>query len=98
MAFENAASRDSTRGAQARYAESFCLEKWSSHLHQCDEVLCRPTSALDRRRNGSCITGFEACSAFTCITAYMPPSRQATLFTGGFSSFVASTAAPIATG
>jgi hypothetical protein len=48
-------------------------------------------------RVGSCISLFEACSAFTHVTA-CTPSRLATLCTRGFSSFVASTAALIATG
>ena len=48
---------------------------------------------------GSCITCFEACSAFTRVTTCrLAESPYATLFTGGFSGFVASTAAPIATG
>src|SRR5438094_2248670 len=48
---------------------------------------------------GSCINSFEACSAFTRVTTCRlakPP--YATLYTGGFGGFVASTAAPIATG
>ena len=48
---------------------------------------------------GSRITLFEACSAFTHVTACMlaePPI--VTPFTGGFSGFIASTTAPIATG
>src|ERR1017187_2148612 len=48
---------------------------------------------------GSCLTCFEACSAFTRLTTCrLAESPYATLFTGGFSGFVASTAAPIATG
>ena len=50
-------------------------------------------------RVGSCITRFEACSAFTHVTACMlAKSPYATLYTRGFGGFVASTAAPIATG
>ena len=42
---------------------------------------------------------FEACSAFTHVTACMlAKSPTATLYTEGFSGFVTSTAAPIATG
>ena len=42
---------------------------------------------------------FEACSAFTHVTAYrLAESPTATLSIGGFSGFVTSTAAPIATG
>ncbi|MGA9245157.1 MAG: hypothetical protein WBW03_24635, partial [Silvibacterium sp.] len=51
------------------------------------------------RRVGSCIALFEACSAFTRVTAYMlAKSPKATSYTGGFSGFVSSPAAPIATG
>ena len=51
------------------------------------------------RRVGTCIMNFEACSAFTHVTACTlaeSPLRPSS--TGGFSSFVTSTAAPIATG
>jgi len=42
---------------------------------------------------------FEACSAFTHVTACMlAGSPEATLYIRGFSSFVTSTTAPIATG
>jgi hypothetical protein len=48
---------------------------------------------------GSCIIVFEACSAFTRVTACrLARSPCATLFIGGSGGFVASTAAPIATG
>jgi hypothetical protein len=48
---------------------------------------------------GSCITFFEACSAFTQVTTCrLARSPYATLYTGGFGRFVTSTAAPIATG
>jgi hypothetical protein len=53
----------------------------------------------DYRWVGTCIISFEACSAFTRVTTCrLAESPYATLFTGGFSGFVASTAAPIATG
>ena len=53
----------------------------------------------DYSRVGSCIVCFEACSAFTLVTACtLAKSPKATLYTGGSGSFVASTAAPIATG
>src|SRR6266550_5112987 len=53
----------------------------------------------DYRWVGSCIISFEACSAFTHVTTCrLTKSPYATLSTGGFSGFVASTAAPIATG
>jgi len=42
---------------------------------------------------------FEACSAFTRVTAcLLAESPKATLSIGGFGSIVTSTAAPIATG
>jgi hypothetical protein len=48
---------------------------------------------------GSCITSFEACSAFTRVTTCrLAESPYATLYTGGSGGFVASAAAPIATG
>ena len=47
----------------------------------------------------SCINRFEACSAFTRVTTYrLAESPYATLYTRGSGGFVASTAAPIATG
>jgi hypothetical protein len=50
-------------------------------------------------RVGSCINGFEACSAFTHVTACMLAKSPLRLSgTRGFSSLVASTAALIATG
>ena len=48
---------------------------------------------------GSCIISFVACSAFTHVTTYrLAKSPYATLYTGGSDGFVASNAAPIATG
>src|ERR1035437_2428656 len=48
---------------------------------------------------GSCINSFEACSAFTRVTTCrLAKSPYATLYTEGSGGFVASTAAPIATG
>src|SRR5260370_14670972 len=48
---------------------------------------------------GSCINSFVACSAFTHVTTCrLAKSPYATLYTGGSGGFVASTAAPIATG
>jgi hypothetical protein len=50
-------------------------------------------------RFGSRINIFEACSAFTHVTACLfAGSPEATLSTRGFDGFVTSTAAPIATG
>ena len=54
--------------------------------------------SLEPGRVGSCITLFEACSAFITLRPARSPSRLATLCTRGFSSFVASTTALIATG
>jgi hypothetical protein len=51
------------------------------------------------RRVGSHIARFEACSAFTRVTAcLLAGSPKATLCIEGFGGFVTSTAAPIATG
>lgn len=51
------------------------------------------------RRVGFRITLFEACSAFTHVTAYMfAKFLFRTLYTEGFNRFVTSTIAPIATG
>ena len=48
---------------------------------------------------GSCINSFEACLAFTRVTTCrLTKLPYATLYTGGSSGFVASTAAPIVTG
>ena len=57
----------------------------------------RPSPYL--RRVSSCVIIFGACSAFTFVTAcILAESPKATLCTEGFSGFVASTTAPIATG
>ena len=53
----------------------------------------------DYRWVSSCIISFEGCSAFTHVTpCRLAKSPYATLYTGGFNGFVASTVAPIATG
>jgi len=50
-------------------------------------------------RVGFRIALFEACSAFTArYGLHARRSPKVTLYTGGFSSFVTSTTAPIATG
>jgi hypothetical protein len=70
-------------------------DRWARSLVLSHRL--RPS--LDSPRVGSCITRFEACSAFTLVTAcILAKSPIATLYTRGFSSFVASTTAPIATG
>ena len=57
----------------------------------------RPSPLL--RRVGSHITRFEACSAFTHVTAHkLAASPEATLAIEGFGNLVTSTATPIATG
>ncbi len=62
-------------------------------------LLHRRRPSPDYRWVSSCINSFEACSAFTHVTTCrLAKSPYATLYTGGFSGFVASTAAPIATG
>ena len=51
------------------------------------------------RRVGLCIVLFEACSAFTRVTACtLAKSPYVTLYTRGFSHFVSSMTAPIASG
>ena len=51
------------------------------------------------RRVGFRIALFEACSAFTRVTACtLAKSPKATLYTEGFNRFVTSSVAPIATG
>jgi len=58
-------------------------------------------SSLPRigERVGLCIVLFEDCSAFTGVTACtLAKSPYVTLYTGGFSHFVTSMTAPIATG
>jgi hypothetical protein len=55
--------------------------------------------SLGKREVGSRINSFEACSAFTLVSACMfAKSPKATLYTGGFGGFVTSPTAPIATG
>jgi len=62
-------------------------------------LLHRLRPSPDYRWVGSCINRFEACSAFTHLTTYrLAKSPYATLSTGGSGGFVASTAAPFATG
>jgi hypothetical protein len=57
----------------------------------------RPSLSLSQV--GSRVTRFEACSAFTHVTAcVLAESPIVTLSIGGFSGFIASTTAPIATG
>ena len=61
--------------------------------------LDRGSLPRDSDRVGLRINRFEACSAFTHVTACQlaePP--KAALYTEGFSRFVTSTTAPIATG
>lgn len=66
---------------------------------------CRSSTSPRRRPSlrfcqvGSRITLFEACSAFTHVSACMfAESPKATLYTEGFDRFVTSPLAPIATG
>ena len=55
--------------------------------------------SLNLSQVGFRITLFEACSAFTHVTAYMlAKSPKATLYTEGFGDFVTSITTPIATG
>ena len=62
-------------------------------------LLHRLRPSPDNSWVGSCIISFVACSAFTRVTTCrLAKSPYATLYTGGSGGFVASTAAPIATG
>jgi len=66
-------------------------------LPRCSSHRLRPSP--DYSWVGSCITFFEACSAFTRVTTCrLAKSPYATFYIGGSGGFVASTAAPIATG
>jgi hypothetical protein len=48
---------------------------------------------------GSHMNSFEACTTFTCVTAYLVArSPEVTRLTEGSDGFVTSTAAPVATG
>jgi hypothetical protein len=62
-------------------------------------LILSPSSAFPKSAAGRLIMNLEACSAFTHVTVCTlaeSPLRPSS--TGGFSSFVTSTAAPIATG
>jgi hypothetical protein len=62
-------------------------------------LLHRPRPSPVNSWVSSRIISFVACSAFTHVTTYrLAESPYATLYTGGSGGFVASTAAPIATG
>ena len=62
-------------------------------------MFCHRRPSPKFRRVGSCITFYEACSAFTHVTACtLAKSPKATLYTEGFADFVTSIGAPIATG
>ena len=66
----------------------------STRVPLSDSGLPRPLA-----RVGSHISRFEACSAFTHVTAcLLAESPYAILSIEGFDGFVTSTAAPIATG
>ena len=59
----------------------------------------RHRPSLDARRVGSCIDCFGACSVFTRVRAcLLAGSPKAIRYIRGFSRFVTSTTAPIATG
>jgi hypothetical protein len=85
------------------------LRLFSSFVHAITNTPVEPQVAfhslrLWRRpsplfcRVGFHIELFEACSAFTHVTACTFAKSLRTFYTGGFSRFVASTTAPIATG
>jgi hypothetical protein len=66
--------------------------------------IAHPSSRISLPRYGSqvglCIGFFEACSAFTRVTActLAPSPYFVTRFTEGFNDFVTSTVAPVASG
>ena len=87
------------------------LQRSSSCMHALANTPAESLGALFARfpkndslpripgRVGFRITLFEACSAFTHVTAcILAKSSNMTLYTEGFSRFVTSTTAPIATG
>jgi hypothetical protein len=87
------------------------LQRSSSCMHALANTPAESLGALFARfpkndslpripgRVGFRITLFEACSAFTHVTAcILAKSPNVTLYTKGFSRFVTSTTAPIATG
>ena len=87
------------------------LQRSSSCMHALAHTPAEPLGAHFARfpkndnlpritgRVGFRITLFEACSAFTHVTAcILAKSPSVTLYTEGFSRFVTSTTAPIATG
>jgi hypothetical protein len=87
------------------------LQRSSSCMHALANTPAEPLCALFAHfpkdgnlprihgRVGFRVTLFEACSAFTHVTAcILAKSSNMTLYTEGFSRFVTSTTAPIATG
>src|ERR1019366_7637583 len=78
-----------TAGASRVASDPLCLHA----------VATTPAGPMEPSWVGSCIISFVACSAFTRVTTCrLAKSPYATLYTGGSGGFVASTAAPIATG
>jgi len=93
-----------TAGASCVASDPLCLHALATtpaaSMERIRSVLFHPRRpSPDNSWVGSCIISFEACSAFTRVTTYrLAKSPYATLYTGGSGGFVASTAAPIATG
>ena len=80
---------------------SACRRHYPGRIDETDSLVPFPRRRPSPHYSwvGSCITSFEACSAFTHVTTCrLAKSPYATLYTGGSGGFVASTAAPIATG
>ena len=80
---------------------SACRRHYPGRIDGTDSLITAPpTSAFPTLQLGRLLHySFEACSAFTRVTTCrLAESPYATLYTGGSDGFVASTAAPIATG
>src|SRR6201997_5889891 len=80
---------------------SACRRHYPGRIDETDSLITlhRLRPSPDYSWVGSCIISFVACSAFTHVTTCrLAKSPYATLYTGGSGGFVASTAAPIATG
>jgi len=74
------------------------LPRWTCGVQSLSRVPQRRPSPLNCRV-GIHVKCFEACSAFTCVTAcLLAESPRAILSIEGFDGFVTSTAAPITTG
>ena len=91
-----------TAGGSRVAPDPLCLHVATTPAGLMELIRSRPLRQLRPSPHyswvGSCITFFEACSAFTRVTTYrLAESPSATLYIGS-GGFVASTAAPTATG